>query len=261
MKNNKTAEKKPQDPLAQSPEDNEFSEHYSPENVEPGTDKGPKGKKAKKITPTIESLEADDGMEGAVKDIRGEETLYSYEIRIPKDRIAVLIGKKGEIKKEIENSLNAAINIDSKEGDVAISGKDALRLMTGRDVIKAIGRGFNPYTALLLLKPDYALDVLNLADVARSPNDLARLKGRIIGAGGKARRVIEDLTESNINIYGKTVSIIGEIDCAMQARRAIEMLIAGSCHRNVYKWLERQRKTMRLRRGFSDEVDSHSRTT
>ena len=27
---------------------------------------------------------------------------YSYELKIPKDRVAVLIGKKGEIKEKIE---------------------------------------------------------------------------------------------------------------------------------------------------------------
>lgn len=180
-----------------------------------------------------------------------EET-YSYEIKIPKERIAVLIGKEGTVKRDIERQLDIRIEIDSSEGDVTITGKDALQLLAGREIIKAIARGFNPEIALLLLKPDYTLDVINLADAARTPKDLERLKGRIIGAGGKSRRVIEDLTETNISVYGKTVSIIAEIDAMLIARHAIEMLIEGSCHRNVYKWLEKQRKTMRLRRGFGN---------
>ena len=65
--------------------------------------------------------------------------------------------------------------------------------------------------------------------------------------------MIEELTETNISVYGKTVGIIAEVDSLMIARRAIEMLVEGSAHRNVYKWLEKQRKTMRMRRGFGEE--------
>ncbi len=183
----------------------------------------------------------------------GGDDLYAYEIKIPKERIAVLIGKEGVIKRHIERELDAKIEVDSSEGDVTILGKDALTLLTGREIIRAVARGFNPDIAMLLLKPDYTLDIMNLADAARTPNDLARLKGRIIGAGGKSRRVIEELTETNISVYGKTVGIIAEVDSLMIARRAIEMLVEGSAHRNVYKWLEKQRKTMRMRRGFGEE--------
>ena len=43
---------------------------------------------------------------------------YRYELKIPKDRIAVLIGKNGEVKREIEELTESRIEIDSKEGDV-----------------------------------------------------------------------------------------------------------------------------------------------
>ncbi|MCX6707311.1 MAG: KH domain-containing protein [Candidatus Woesearchaeota archaeon] len=45
-----------------------------------------------------------------------EDMEYSYDIKIPKDRVAVLIGKKGEVKKEIEECTKSKIKIDSKEG-------------------------------------------------------------------------------------------------------------------------------------------------
>ena len=53
---------------------------------------------------------------------------YSYDLRITKDRIAVLIGTKGETKNDLEKETGCKINVDSKEGDVTISGKDALQL-------------------------------------------------------------------------------------------------------------------------------------
>ena len=73
---------------------------------------------------------------------------FSYELKIPKERVAVLIGKKGEIKKQIEQATNTKLKIDSKEGDVEISGEDALKLYATREIIRAIGRGFNPEIAM-----------------------------------------------------------------------------------------------------------------
>ncbi len=171
---------------------------------------------------------------------------FLYELRIPKDRIAVLIGKKGEVKREIEETTNTSLDIDSKEGDVFIKGEDALGLYSSREVIKAIGRGFNPEIALLLLKPDYAYEVITLTDYTKgSKNTLIRIKGRVIGKEGKARGIIEELTECNITVYGKTIGIIGLAENTSVARRAIESLITGSKHANVYKWLEKKRRDSR----------------
>lgn len=168
---------------------------------------------------------------------------YSYEIKIPKERVAVLIGKKGEVKKEIEQATNSRINVDSTEGDVAIRGNDSLGMLSAKEIVLAIGRGFNPETAMLLLKQDYCFELMNMADYAgKSKNTMERLKGRIIGSEGKARRTIETLTETNISVYGKTVGIIGEITNVDFARKAIEQLLEGSQHSGVYKWLERKRK-------------------
>ena len=71
---------------------------------------------------------------------------------------------------------------------------------------------------------------------------MLRLKGRIIGKGGKSREEIEHLTNTYICIYGKTVGIIGEVAWTALARQAVGMLIDGSMHRTVYKFLERKKK-------------------
>ena len=170
---------------------------------------------------------------------------FMYELRIPKDRIAVLIGKEGEVKKELEKSTKTTIDVDSKEGEIVISGKDALMLYSVREVIRAIGRGFNPDIAKLMLKMDYGFELLSLADYARNQKDMTRLKGRIIGEKGKSRRTMEDLTQTNICVYGKTVGIIGPIEYIADARKAIEQLLSGMPHAQVYKWLEKRRKEKR----------------
>ena len=171
---------------------------------------------------------------------------YSYELKVPKNRVAVIIGREGSIKKEIEGSTSTKLEIDSKEGDVFVSGEDALGLYTAREIIKAIGRGFNPDIAKLLLKPDYIFEVVDLREYAAKSKDmLLRLKGRVIGKEGKSRRIIEELTECNISVFGKTISIIGQPESAVIARQAIESLLRGSTHANVYKFLERRRREMK----------------
>ncbi len=170
---------------------------------------------------------------------------YSYEIRIPKDRVAVLIGKKGEVKKNLEENTNTRINIDSQEGMVLIEGSDPIFLFSLREIIRAISRGFNPEIASLLLKQDYGLEILPLKDYIKNKKTLERLRGRVIGEGGKSRETIETLTGTYISVYGKTVSIIGEFNGLYYARKAIEQLLQGSPHSNVYKWLEARQKELR----------------
>ena len=73
-----------------------------------------------------------------------ESTEFSYELKIPKDRVAVLIGAKGETKKHIETITKTDIDVDSKEGIVSITGQDAIGMYSAKEITKAIGRGFNP---------------------------------------------------------------------------------------------------------------------
>ncbi|MEE9525157.1 MAG: KH domain-containing protein [Candidatus Woesearchaeota archaeon] len=167
---------------------------------------------------------------------------YRYELKIPKERIAVLIGVKGKVKRDIETATKTKLKIDSEEGDVFISGKEAIDLYNSREVVKAIGRGFNPNIAMLLLKQDYSLEVVNIEEYTKTKDHLKRVRGRLIGTEGKARRTIEALTDCYISIYGRTVAVIGHVENVQIARKAVEGLLRGSTHGNIYKWLEKRRK-------------------
>ncbi|MBU0758269.1 MAG: KH domain-containing protein [Nanoarchaeota archaeon] len=171
---------------------------------------------------------------------------FAYELKIPRERIAVLIGKKGEQKRKLEEETNTEISVDSKEGEIFVKGSDALSLYTTRDIIKAIGRGFNPDVAQLLLKQDYCFEMVNISDYVK-PNHLERIKGRVIGTNGKTRNIIQHLTETFISVYGKTISIIGQIENVATAKRAVESIVQGSPHANVYKWLEKMIKENKRR--------------
>lgn len=169
---------------------------------------------------------------------------FSYELKIPEERVAVLIGSKGETKAEIERLTQSKLEI-SKEGDVIITGEDALLLYTCQDIVRAVARGFNPKIALLLLKADYALEMIDMKDIAgKNKNILQRLKGRVIGKGGRAREEIERLTDTYMSVYGKTIGIIGEQQQVTVAREAVAMLLSGSMHKTVYQFLEKKKKEM-----------------
>jgi ribosomal RNA assembly protein len=172
---------------------------------------------------------------------------YAYELKIPRERVAVLIGKSGKTKSDLEKATKTKLDIDSVEGEIKISGNDPLQLFTCREIVRAIARGFNPESAMKLLKQDMALEIMGVEQYA-GEKDLGRIRGRVIGEGGKARRIIEELTECNVSVYGKTVSIIGDFEGMNIARRAIESLLGGSQHATVYKWLERQRRELKRRR-------------
>jgi ribosomal RNA assembly protein len=170
-----------------------------------------------------------------------DEENYSQEVKMPKERIAVLIGAKGETKQELEKELSVKLDINSQEGDVIISGPDSLNLLIAKDVVKAIARGFNPEIAKTLVKEETFLEIISLTDYSPHRNHQLRLKGRVIGRGGRTRGLIEEYTGCRISIYGKTVGIIGEGEMLRIARKAVDALLTGSPHAFVYKWLEKQR--------------------
>lgn len=171
---------------------------------------------------------------------------FSYELKIPEERVAVLIGASGETKKEIERETSCKLDI-SKEGDVTISGDDGMMLFTAREIVRAIARGFNPQIALQLLKPDCALEIIDMKDIAgKNKSTMERLKGRVIGTGGKSRAEIERLTDTHISIYGKTIGMVGEAGDVVHARQAVAMLLQGSMHKTVFQFLEKKKKEILL---------------
>ncbi|MDD5615766.1 MAG: KH domain-containing protein [Candidatus Methanoperedens sp.] len=168
-------------------------------------------------------------------------------IKIPLDRVAVLVGPKGSIKELIEEKSTTSINIESSSGTVEImDAKDPLKGMRAREVVHAIARGFSPEKATKLFDDDNLMfETIDLSNIARTEKDMERLKGRIIGRAGKTREVFEELTNVRISVYGKTISIIGYPEQNAVARAGIDMLLKGSTHGPVYKFLEKKRTDLK----------------
>jgi len=74
------------------------------------------------------------------------------------------------------------------------------------------------------------------------------VKGRIIGQEGKTRRIVEELTDADVSVHGHTVAIIANLDEMEIAREAIKMLLRGSEHSTVYRYLHRKRRELKKKR-------------
>lgn len=163
-------------------------------------------------------------------------------IRIPNDRIAVLIGKSGTVKSKIEQLCFVYLDIDGETGEVlikSIGNVENMQPFKAMEIVTAIGRGFSPENALTLLKGENTLHVIDLREFAgKSSANVERIKGRIIGEGGRARRNMENLTGTHISVYGRTVSIIGDGSKLRSTVDAISSISGGSMHGTVYSKLE-----------------------
>lgn len=156
--------------------------------------------------------------------------------KIPEARIGVLIGVRGATKRKIERELGVRITVGE---DIAVEGEDALAVMTAENIVKAIGRGFTLYKAFKLLDENVTLYILPLP---KNEKTSKRMKSRIIGEGGRAKKNLERLTNADIVVYGRTVAIIGEYEAVDAAREAIEKLIGGFTHASIYALLEKKKR-------------------
>lgn len=167
-------------------------------------------------------------------------------IKIPADRIGVLVGPTGSVKSALEEKTKAEMVIDSDTGAVeVIAGDDPIMAMRLAEVVRAIGRGFSPERAIPLLEDEMLmLEVIDLSRVCNTKTDMARIKGRIIGKDGRTREITEKLAGVGISVYGKTVAIIGGPEQIRIARTAIEMLMDGAPHGSVYGFLEKKNQEL-----------------
>ncbi len=167
-------------------------------------------------------------------------------VKIPRDRIAVLVGNNGETKEAIEEH-GVQLDIDSETGDIAIRSDNAVVELDAQSVVRAIGRGFSPEHALRLFGEDYYFELLDMRDyVGKKSKDVHRIAGRVIGKNGRSRRIIEDLADVFLSVYGTTVGIIGQPRSLDAALEAVRMLLNGANHSTVYHFLEQERKRMKL---------------
>ncbi|MCL5115150.1 MAG: hypothetical protein M1528_01280 [Candidatus Marsarchaeota archaeon] len=157
------------------------------------------------------------------------ETVY-----ITKERIKLLKREK-RLHERLESVCRCSISL--QDDSIAVSGTPVDEYIA-KNVIFAFGRGFSIDDATLLLNENFYFTYIDLKEELGSEKRAKRIKGRIIGEGGRCKTYIERVSQAKISFYGDTVSFIGTIDQINEAETAIKTLIEGGTHKLAYLRME-----------------------
>ena len=151
----------------------------------------------------------------------------------------VVVENMNKIKRAvpvIENKVK--IKIGFAVGSVSVNGSELNEFLVEK-VLRAVDFGFDVEDALLLVNEDFVLEFVDIKSYTHRKN-LRDVRARLIGTGGKARKTIENLTGSVIVINGNRVGVIVDSEHLDSVVQAIESLIQGAKHGNVFARLEKQ---------------------
>jgi len=172
-----------------------------------------------------------------------------FKIVVEENRLKAL----KDSTRSIEEEFRVKVIVDDNRNEVTIIPSDNTnfdQLMKAKSIIEAISYGFDYDDAQNLRNDDYALEVIDLRDYVSDKdkaNHINRIKSRIIGEDGRAKRVLQELTDTKIAIGDKYIAILGPYENVRTARDALEMLIKGRQHSTVYKWIQNWRREIRYR--------------
>jgi ribosomal RNA assembly protein len=154
------------------------------------------------------------------------------------------VRKIKKITPAIENKVKVKISFGKDR--VHVDGKELDEYLVSQ-ILRAVDFGFDVDDALLLLNDDFVLEFIDVKNHTRRKN-LKDVRARLIGTNGKARKTIENLTGAVIVVSENSVGLIVDSDHLDITVQAIESLIQGSKHGNVFSYLEKQGSARRFGR-------------
>lgn len=160
-------------------------------------------------------------------------------VKISEGRMKILKSSPN-LKKMLENVAGCKLEFND---EIAFETEDPIMNIRIKSVLTAFGRGFEMNDSMNLLDEDFYLEAIDVRDYAgKSRSRQQTLKGRVIGKDGETKKLIEKYAEVKIAIYGKTISILGRWEGVRIAKKAIEMLLSGSMHSTIYRFLSEHKK-------------------
>ncbi len=156
----------------------------------------------------------------------------------------LIVENPRKIKKatpKIEKKIKIKISVKGNKAN--IKGNELNEFLTAK-IIQAIDFGFDLENAFLLLNEDFNLKFINIKDFTRRQN-LKEVRGRIIGRAGRAKATIEQLTGGAIVVHGNKIGLIVDSEHLDASVQAIQNLIKGAKHANVFAYLERRNRDLR----------------
>jgi len=138
-------------------------------------------------------------------------------------------------RQKLEILLNLKINNRGKEVTINGTPEDEY---AGEQVLDALNQGFPFVEAISIKTENKVLEIVNIKDYTKKAN-LERIRGRIIGKGGKALKTLSGLTDSAMELKENHVGIITAPENLERATEALIAIIKGAKHGAVYKELEK----------------------
>ena len=138
-------------------------------------------------------------------------------------------------KRHLEKSLNVKISNRGKEVSVDGEAEDEY---IAELIFLALEFGFPFSTAMLIKYDDYMFETIPIKSVSNKKN-MANIKARIIGTGGKTLQTLTTLTNCFYELKDNEVGIIGPPELMKTAQTALTSLIKGAKTANVYSFLEK----------------------
>jgi ribosomal RNA assembly protein len=161
-------------------------------------------------------------------------------LSVSKATIKHLEDKNKTILKEVEKRGKVEIKIN-KDFNLELEGEGG-SVWIATQVLKALDFGFLPQQAYKLFSDNYFLELIDLELILSNPKAIERLKGRIIGAGGRAKKTLQELSGAFVSISGNKVLLLGEFDDLQLGKEAVLRLLEGSPHTSVYAFLEKKNR-------------------
>lgn len=145
------------------------------------------------------------------------------------------IGRIIRNKTKLEELLG--IKISNRGKEVTINGTPENE-HEAIQVIDALNQGFPYSEAIAIKKEEKILQIVNIKDYTNKSN-LERVRGRIIGQGGKALKTLSLLTDSAMELKENHVTVIADPENMERAVEALIAIIKGAKHGAIYKELEK----------------------
>ena len=153
--------------------------------------------------------------------------------KIISEKIIRIIKAKKKLEKEL------GVKITNRGKEVYLEGTPEDEYISEK-VIEAIGFGFPISTAILIKKEDLLFEIINIKEHSNKKN-LERIRGRIIGTGGKTLKTLSNLSNCFFEIKDNEIGIVGNPENIKNVNEAIISIIKGSKQTNMYAFLEKHR--------------------
>jgi len=159
--------------------------------------------------------------------------------------------KNEKILKEAEELTLCNVEIDKQNLRAIIKAKDLKSdILKMRDFLISLSHGIDEENAFKIIKYDMILYIINLKNIFDSKDDIKRILGRIIGENGKIKQKISEITECSIYIDNSNIVLIGSFEDVEYAKQAIQILVDGSPHSRLFKFLDKVAREKRLRKAI-----------